>query len=247
MQRAGKSGFSVAEDYSVTGIATGTPAQLAVLQAQAPAHTAEIRTRAGELVAADQQAAAEIARATTGIGENTRFVDFKQSPGDATETPQVPGGGYGSYHYDYEFSTSESWSKEQIMSEIQKHLNNYFTFTADTGELVNGATVNLTGRLGENEPVQVTGLTPDSFSFVSLPGHNEGAGRTIAFSVVPSTRSPLPGRLSWELRVAASGPLSKGSLIPGASWLNEGVWQVFADNIAATLPAVPLQPGLVSA
>ncbi|GAY14068.1 WXG100 family type VII secretion target [Mycobacterium sp. shizuoka-1] len=250
VRAAEQSGFTVGEHFSVTSREAVSSVRLAARQAQANAFAAQIRERVGELIAADRQAAAEIARATTGIGDATfdgnqradgdgavRLVDFKQSPD----------GGYGSYHYGYSFSTSESWTKEQIMSEIQKHFNNYFTFTADQGELTTGAVLNLKGPLGEAEPVKVTSITPDSFSFISLPGHNEGAGRTITFSIVPSKDNPVPGRLSWELRVAAGGPLSKGSLVPGASWLNKGVWQVFADNLQTRLPAAPARPGLAMA
>lgn len=230
-------GFTVREDFSV-----GSPAGR---QAQARALAADIRTRVAQLVGLDYRVATGIDSVTAGFGE-VRLVDFKQAPADRPSDPPEPGGGYGSYHYGYQFSTGEGWTKEQIMTEIQKHFNYYFTFTADAGELVKGAKINLNGPFGENEPVQVTDITPDSFSFVSLPGHNEGAGRVIKFSIVPADENPVPGRLNWELRVAASGPLSKGSLIPGASWLNKGIWQVFADNLDSRLPTKPAQPGLVA-
>jgi hypothetical protein len=178
--------------------------------------------------------------------DDIRLVDFRRAPADDPSDPPEPGGGYGSYHYGYRFSTGEGWTTEQIMTEIQAHFNNYLTFTADTGELVKGATMNLEGPFGENEPVQVAAIAPDSLSFVSLPGHNEGAGRVITFSIVPAIDNPVPGRLNWELRVAASGPLSRGSLIPGASWLNKGIWQTFADNLDSRLPTRPTQPGLVA-
>jgi hypothetical protein len=229
-------GFAVREDFSVFSTAAR--------QAQARVLAADIRTRVGQLVGLDYRVATGIDSATAGL--DSRLVDFKQAPADSPSDSPEPGGGYGSYHYGYQFSTGEGWTKEQIMSEVQKHFNYYFTFTADTGELVKGAKLNLDGPFGEDEPVQVTGIGPDSFSFVSLPGHNEGAGRVIKFSIVPAADNPVPGRLNWELRVAASGPLSKGSLIPGASWLNKGIWQVFADNLDSKLPTRPTQPGLVA-
>lgn len=196
--------------------------------------------------------------ATTAPGTTTRPangsvnpVDFKQGPPSDPNDPYYnhppePGGGYGSYHYGYDFQTPEGWTQEQIMGEVQKNFNKYFTFTADKPSLVNGAVINLKGPLGEDEPVKVTSITPNSFSFVSLPGHGEGAGRVIRFSVVPAQASPIPGKQTWQLQVAASGPLSWGSLVPGASWGNKLIWQQFADNLNSRLPSLPPQSGLAS-
>lgn len=229
-------GFTVREDFSVVS----TVAR----QAQARALAADIRARVGQLVGLDYRVAIGMAAATAGL--EAQFVDFKRAPADGASDPPEPGGGYGSYHYGYQFSTGEGWTKEQIMTEIQKHFNYYFTFTGDTGELVEGAKINLDGPFGEDEPVQVADIAPDSFSLVSLPGHNEGAGRVIKFSIVPAAANPVPGRLNWELRVAASGPVSRVSLIPGASWANKAIWQFFADNLNSRLPTRPTQPGLVA-
>ncbi|WP_396929691.1 hypothetical protein [Mycolicibacterium sp.] len=258
VNRASECGFVVGEDFSVTTRNAISPAELAIWQAEADAFATDIGARVGELVVADRQIAARITDATAGVGaanfsdgEKGNLVEpastarFKDSPADDTSDPSSPGGGYGSYHYGYPFSTPEGWTKEQIMSEIRTHFNNYFTFTADQAELVEGATLNLKGPFGENEPVKVVSVTPDSFTFVSLPGHNEGAGRTITFNIVQAPASPIPGRLNWELRVAASGPVSDVSLVPGASWLNKAVWQVFADNLNSRLPSSPPKPGLV--
>ena len=54
------------------------------------------------------------------------------------------------------------------------------------------------------------------------PGHNEGAGRVIRFSIVPAADNPV------------------------ASWLNKGIGQIFADNLDSRLPTRPTQPGLVA-
>jgi hypothetical protein len=176
----------------------------------------------------------------------TQAVDFREGPAPEEPPPPEPGGGYGSYHYGYQFSTSEAWTQQQIMREIRKNYNQYFTFTGDQPEIVEGAVINLNGPVGP-EPVKVTKVTDMSFSFISLPGHDEGAGRVIEFSIVPAAASPVPGRLNWELRVEASGPLSDLSLVPGASWFNKGVWQVFANNLDSRLPISPPTSGGVTA
>ncbi len=68
---AGQWGFTVGEDFSITGNATGTPVQLAARQSQAQAFATDIRTRVGELVAVDQHVAAKIASAVPGVGDAT--------------------------------------------------------------------------------------------------------------------------------------------------------------------------------
>lgn len=201
------------------------------------AFAGQVQTLAGRLPAT----AAEDANGANG---SIQLVDYTTDPNDPYyDNPPEPGGGYGSYHYGYQFDTKEGWTEEQIMSEVQQNFNKYFTFTGDKGQLVEGADINLKGPLGEDEPVRVTEITPNSFSFVSLPGHMEGPGRVIKFSVVPAEASPVPGRLNWEMRVAASGPLSLGSLVPGASWGNKAIWQVFANNLDSRLPSLPPQLG----
>jgi hypothetical protein len=172
-------------------------------------------------------------------------VDYRESPPPEEPPAPEPGGGYGSYHYGYKFSTSEAWSQQEIMKEIQDNYNNYFTFTGDQPKIVEGAVINLNGPVGP-EPVKVTKVTDTSFSFISMPGHHEGAGRVIEFSVVPAAASPVPGRLNWELRVEASGPVSGLSAIPGAGLFNKGVWQVFADNLSSQLPISPPSSGGVT-
>jgi hypothetical protein len=169
-------------------------------------------------------------------------VDFRQGPDLDDPQPQEPSGGYGSYHYGYPFSTNESWTQRQIAQEVLANYNRYFTFTGDQPSIVEGATINLDGPTGA-EPVKVTRVTDTGFQFVSLPGHSEGPGRVINFEIVPAATSPVPGRLNWELRVEASGPVSGISAIPGASWFNKGIWQVFADNLDSRLPTSPSGSG----
>lgn len=168
-------------------------------------------------------------------------VDYPQAPASEDPDAKDQTGGYGSYHYGYPFSTSETWTQQQIATEVMQKYNKYFTFTGDKPSIVLGETINLDGPTGP-EPVKVTQVSDHGFQFVSLPGHSEGPGRVINFDIVPAATSPVPGRLNWELRVEASGPVSGVSAIPGASWLNKGIWQVFADNLGSRLPAAP--PGL---
>jgi len=78
---------------------------------------------------------------------------------------------------------------------------------------------------------------------MSLPGHPEGAGRTITFKF---EAIDVPGNLGLEtLQVDAFGPLSNSSLLGP---LNEvGMarpsWTIFANNVSSRLPENPPPPG----
>jgi hypothetical protein len=270
--QAQASGFTVGEDLSVTSPPiSALPAVQVARQAQAQALAANIRSRAAALAGLDQQVAGQITTATAGLSgiqfgqspilpgqppKNGRgpvqSVDYRNKPPQGPPPPPPPpggdglpqpGGGYGSYHYGFQFGTSQAWTKQDIVKEIAQNYNKYFTFTGDQPSIVEGETINLRGPLGEPEPVKVTSVTDSGFSFVSLPGHTEGGGRTIVFSVVPAQSNPIPNVLNWELRVEAAGPISGMSTVPGADLADKFVWQNFATNLATRLPAFP--PGSV--
>lgn len=170
--------------------------------------------------------------------------------GEKTSTPEMgtdglpqPGGGYGSYHYGYEFSTSDKWTQADIAREVEQNYNKYFTLTGDKPSIVPGETINLTlppelQALGLQAPVKVLAANENGFAFESLPGHFEGAGRTIAFRIVPEP-STEPGKKNWGLEVAAAGPVADTSLIPGTDLGGKGVWQIFDNNLNNRLPDSP--------
>ena len=66
------------------------------------------------------------------------------------------------------------------------------------------------------------------FSLRSLPGHFEGAGRFIKFSLV-TTSNGFSQEL-W-LKVDASGPWTPGAYLSVTSGQAYGFWQQFATNI----------------
>lgn len=72
IEDAHDAGFTVGEDLSVTDTRNSrTPAELATRQAQAQAFAADIRSRAGALVGADTEAAANLTTTSSGIGNPT--------------------------------------------------------------------------------------------------------------------------------------------------------------------------------
>jgi len=76
-------GFTVGEDFSVTSRESGSPTAIAAREAQAQALSADIRMRLAELIATDQQVAAKIATAATGVGR-TPFGDSGNDDGRTT-------------------------------------------------------------------------------------------------------------------------------------------------------------------
>ena len=147
-----------------------------------------------------------------------------------------PGGGYGSYHFGYQFDTPEGWTRADIVKEIAQNFNKYFALTPDKSTLAVGESINLKGPFGEPEPIKVIALNENGFAFESQAGHIAGGGRTIVFRIVPET-SEIPGRVNWGLRVEAAGPVSNSSLIPGVDRLDKLVWQRFNNNLDNLLPA----------
>lgn len=82
VEDANTAGFGVGEDMSVTDRSTGGSAtQRAARQAQAQALAADIRQRAAQLLAVDQQVAGKVAAAVAGIRDT-----FTQSPAPVSPT-----------------------------------------------------------------------------------------------------------------------------------------------------------------
>jgi hypothetical protein len=89
VQRAEQAGFTVGEDFSVTDREIGSSASRAARQAQAQALATDIRTRVGELIAADEQVAGKIMAAADGI-RGAGFTDSDAgTPGSTGPTIQL--------------------------------------------------------------------------------------------------------------------------------------------------------------
>jgi hypothetical protein len=81
IEDANAAGFDVREDMSVTDrSAGGSAAQRAARQVQAQAFAADIRQRAAQLVAVDQQVAAKVTAAVAGMRDT-----FRQNPGTSRD------------------------------------------------------------------------------------------------------------------------------------------------------------------
>lgn len=97
VEAAEGAGFVVGEDFSVGKPGVYNPAAAAILQAQAQAIAAELRTAVGALVAADQGVATTLTTATAGLGATAFGESGGESPGDdirkfsGDDDPRSPG------------------------------------------------------------------------------------------------------------------------------------------------------------
>jgi hypothetical protein len=86
--------------------------------------------------------------------------------------------------------------------------------------------------IGPDGPVEVIAVAPDGFALRSLPGHPEGAGRTIRFQFQAYTNAAE--LFSMSLDVNAWGSLSMASLLGSlnsatfAQWSWNGFNRTFA-------------------
>ncbi|CRK55413.1 hypothetical protein [Alloactinosynnema sp. L-07] len=139
-----------------------------------------------------------------------------------------------SYHYRYDLFVERVGSSEELAATVANRLTVYFPFDSDCRYLphVGGRcelySVPGLGLFGTTNPVLVVDRTPTSWTFRSLPGHVEGAGRYITFTFV---RAPY----GYELDVRAWGPWSLSASLTVSSGAAREVWQRFADNVSMFL------------
>lgn len=161
-------------------------------------------------------------------------------------------GSYGTYHFRFQLwrdRTSKhrenflDWTAAQMMTELNSNFSHYFTFTGCGKHLHVGDRCRLNTRLAPDAPVEVIAVAPDGFALRSLPGHPEGAGRTIRFQFQRFTNAAEISSMS--LVVDAWGPLGKGSLLGplNSSTVAQTSWDIFQNNIRNRYPDNP--PGAV--
>jgi RHS repeat-associated protein len=140
-----------------------------------------------------------------------------------------PTGLYG-YEYTYDIS-SVPYSPEDVLNEVTHNFSEYFPFKGCGSVLTVGLECTLKyGPTGN--PIRVESMTATSFTFRSLPGHDEGANKLITFSFWEND-----GNL--QLSVCASGGNSWWQKVPFSRRGNRGFanrkWGQFAESIEANL------------
>lgn len=132
------------------------------------------------------------------------------------------------YNYGYVLRYPPAPAPQAVLRMATTNVSAYFPFQGCGTVLHVGQVCSLQGPNGNN-PIKVVAIGPTSFSFLSLPGHAEGAGRTIVFSFIVQT-SPINTQRLF-LDVHASGPWSAGAAASVASGLARGFWQQYATNL----------------
>jgi hypothetical protein len=138
--------------------------------------------------------------------------------------------------YDYTYTTGMTWPQTQlqtptsVMTEVGSNFGRYFPFSSDCLSLPPVGSVCTLYAIGGvfANPVQVVGRTSTSFTFKSLPGHFEGAGRFITFAFYKVGIDPFG---DIRLRATASGPWTLNAYLTIQSGQAKAFWNQFAVNV----------------
>jgi hypothetical protein len=137
--------------------------------------------------------------------------------------------------YSYTYSTGMTWPQtalqtpSSVATAVANDFRRYFTFDSDCPKLPPvGGVCNLYFTPFIANPVQVLARSSTSFTFISLPGHAEGAGRVITFTFYKTGFDPFG---DIRLHAAASGPYSVSADLTIRSGAAFNMWQTFATNV----------------
>jgi hypothetical protein len=132
------------------------------------------------------------------------------------------------YAYAYVLAYPPQPGSKPVAKMANRNFSAYFPFSGCGSVLSVGQVCTLGGGAPGGGPIRIIGLTPASFTFVSLPGHPEGANRLITFTFVTDS---LTKRL--YLTVWARGVWTAVAEATRDSGTANGIWQQYADNLAA--------------
>ncbi|MBM7772487.1 hypothetical protein JOD54_002691 [Actinokineospora baliensis] len=131
-----------------------------------------------------------------------------------------------SYAYRYPLALETDLSVEALTESVAHNFALFFPFDSNCVELPPiGGRCDLYAFPGLSNPVQVIDRTDNSWTFLSLPGHTEGAGRTTVFSFERATTG-------MELRIRAGGPYTPTAAAAIHSGAAYATWYLFANNVS---------------
>jgi hypothetical protein len=138
--------------------------------------------------------------------------------------------------YNYTYSLGITWPQTvlqtptSIMTEVGTNFYAYFPFSSSCTSLPPvGGRCDLYSA-GISNPVRVVERTATSFTFISLPGHAEGANRYIRFTFYKVGIDPLA---DLRLQAQAWGPWTAAAAATITSGLAQHFWSQFAANVGA--------------
>ncbi|MTD56099.1 RHS repeat-associated core domain-containing protein [Amycolatopsis pithecellobii] len=133
------------------------------------------------------------------------------------------------YHFTYPLGVLQMSTADQIFNRIKDHLGIFFPIPGMCNEISVGRTCSLAGS-----PIQIEEVGSRDFQLVSLPGHVEGAGKHISFTI-------KDGSFGTEyLEVRAWGPIGGPTAFcqqnalcarANANVFANNLWRQFADRV----------------
>lgn len=135
------------------------------------------------------------------------------------------------YNYGYVLAYPPTPSAQQMLQMATNNFQALFTFHNCGNVISVGQICHLgTGGPGGDNPIEVVAIGTTSFTFLSLPGHAEGAGRLITFSFVVD-----PMTLRLYLDVAARGSWTIQAELTRDGGVANNFWKEYANNLQAAI------------
>lgn len=131
---------------------------------------------------------------------------------------------------------NDRWTAESVAAEFTQHFDAYFTFTGCGDQLKLGQKCQLKTVQGP-QPIEIVSVAKDGFAFKSLPGHFEGADRTISFRFYNAPAWGAGGENQIFMEVRAWGPANGASVLGplNSGTLANYAWSNLARNLRGRL------------
>ncbi|MFS0131588.1 LGFP repeat-containing protein [Corynebacterium striatum] len=131
---------------------------------------------------------------------------------------------------------NDRWTAESVTAEFTQHFDAYFTFTGCGNQLRSEQQCKL-DTVGGPQPIKIVSVAKDGFAFKSLPGHFEGAGRTISFRFYNAPAWGVGGENQIFMEVRAWGPSTGASKLGplNSETLANYAWSNLARNLRGRL------------
>lgn len=148
----------------------------------------------------------------------------------AAETPAETSNDGLEYTYRYPLQVETVGDPFQLTSFVGDEFVSYFPFDSDcktlppVGTRCELYTVPGWPIPGTTNPVEVVHRSPNSWTFLSLPGHAEGADRYITFTF---DQDP-----DFSMTVHAWGPWTPTAALTVSTGAAEAIWGRFASNVS---------------